>query len=134
MLFGWNTEKMLYYASLSKRKKDYSRHENKGDRSYFFEERLRDGRSDDGGLFKKTEFSVVWAYNLSIKAYMESYGLGGDNVSVCNEIKGALDYLLENEKEYDALIDRLDQGVDTSLMYLQEAINSGEEFCAKYND
>ena len=123
---------MLYYTSLSKGKKDYSKHENQDDRSYFFEERLRDGRSDDGGLFKKTEFSVVWAYNLSIKAYME-YGLVGDNVSVCNEIKGALDYLLENEEEYDALLNRLDQGVETSLMYIQEAINNGEEFCAKNN-
>jgi len=133
-LFGWNTEKMLYYASLSKGKKDYSRHENKGDRSYFFEERLRDGRSDDGGLFKKTEFSVVWAYNLIIKAYMKSYGVSGDKVPVCNEINGALDYLLENEEKYDALLTRLEQGVDKSLMYLQDAINSGEEYCAKYND
>ena len=132
VLFGRNTEKMLYYTSLSKGKKDYSKHENQDDRSYFFEERLRDGRSDDGGLFKKTEFSVVWAYNLSIKAYMESV-LEGDKASVCNEIKGALDYLLENEEENDALIDRLEQGVDTSLMYLQNAINNGEEFCAKNN-
>ena len=133
-LYRWNTDKMLYYASLSKEKKDYSKHENQDDRSYFFKERLRDGRSDDGGLFKKTEFSVLWAYNLSIKAYMEYYGLGGDKVSVCNEINGALDYLLENEEKYDALLTRLEQGVDKSLMYLQDAINSGEKFCEKHID
>ena len=40
-------------------------------------------------------------------------------------------YLLENEEEYDNLISRLEQGVDTSLMYLQEAINNGEDFFAQ---
>ena len=132
--FFWKTEKMLYYASLSIEKKDYSRHENKGDRSYFFEERLREGRYG-GARYKKSEFSVLWAYNLSIKGYMGHYEAGDVNKeSACNEIKGALDYLLENEEKYDALLTRLEQGVDKSLMYLQDAINSGEEYCAKYND
>ena len=51
--------------------------------------------------------------------------------NLCNEMNAALVYLLENEEEYDNLISRLEQGVDTSLMYLQEAINNGEDFCAK---
>jgi len=127
VLYQWNTEKMLYYSSLSIEKKAYLKHNTEEGRSYFFEERVREGRSDDGGRFKKTRFSVAWAYNLRIKEYLNSE----EYKNLCNEMNAALVYLLENEEEYDNLISRLEQGVDTSLMYLQEAINNGEDFCAK---
>ena len=129
VLYRWNTEKMLYYTSLSIEKKGSLKHNNVEDRLYFFEERVREGRSDGGGRFKKTRFSVAWAYNLRIKEYLNS----NEFKNLCNEMNAALVYLLENEEENDALIDRLEQGVDTSLMYLQDAINNGEEFCAKNN-
>ena len=119
VLYQWNTEKMLYYSSLSIEKKAYLKHNTEEGRSYFFEERVREGRSDDGGRFKKTRFSVAWAYNLRIKEYLNSE----EYKNLCNEMNAALVYLLENEEEYDNLISRLEQGVDTSLMYLQEAIN-----------
>ena len=129
VLYRWNTEKMLYYTSLSIEKKGSLKHNNVEDRLYFFEERVREGRSDGGGRFKKTRFSVAWAYNLRIKEYLNS----NEFKNLCHEMNAALVYLLENEEENDALIDRLEQGVDTSLMYLQDAINNGEEFCAKNN-
>ena len=129
VLYRWNTEKMLYYTSLSIEKKGSLKHNNVEDRLYFFEERVREGRSDGGGRFKKTRFSVAWAYNLRIKEYLNS----NEFKNLCNEMNAALVYLLENEEENDALIERLEQGVDTSLMYLQDAINNGEEFCAKNN-
>ena len=129
VLYRWNTEKMLYYTSLSIEKKGSLKHNNVEDRLYFFEERVREGRSDGGGRFKKTRFSVAWAYNLRIKEYLNS----NEFKNLCNEMNAALVYLLENEEENDALIERLEQGVDTSLMYLQDAINNGEAFCAKNN-
>ena len=129
VLYRWNTEKMLYYTSLSIEKKGSLKHNNVEDRLYFFEERVREGRSDGGGRFKKTRFSVAWAYNLRIKEYLNS----NEFKNLCYEMNAALVYLLENEEENDALIDRLEQGVDTSLMYLQDAINNGEAFCAKNN-
>ena len=129
VLYRWNTEKMLYYTSLSIEKKGTLKHNNEEDQLYFFEERVREGRSDGGGRFKKTRFSVAWAYNLRIKEYLNS----NEFKNLCHEMNAALVYLLENEEENDALIDRLEQGVDTSLMYLQDAINNGEEFCAKNN-
>ena len=129
VLYRWNTEKMLYYTSLSIEKKSSLKHNNEEDRLYFFEERVRKGRSDGGGRFKKTRFSVAWAYNLRIKEYLNS----NEFKNLCHEMNAALVYLLENEEENDALIDRLEQGVDTSLMYLQDAINNGEAFCAKNN-
>ena len=129
VLYRWNTEKMLYYTSLSIEKKGSLKHNNVEDRLYFFEERVREGRSDGGGRFKKTRFSVAWAYNLRIKEYLNS----NEFKNLCHEMNAALVYLLENEEENDALIERLEQGVDTSLMYLQDAINNGEAFCAKNN-
>ena len=129
VLYRWKTEKMLYYTSLSIEKKGSLKHNNVEDRLYFFEERVREGRSDGGGRFKKTRFSVAWAYNLRIKEYLNS----NEFKNLCHEMNAALVYLLENEEENDALIERLEQGVDTSLMYLQDAINNGEAFCAKNN-
>ena len=126
-----NEEASLSFAAVALEKSFYLKNISLKEGGYLFEERVRGDGADRGLLLlRKRGFSLVNVYNIKIKIFMSM----GEYNKVCNEINEALGYLLENEKEYDALIDRLDQGIDTSLMYLQEAINGGEEFCAKYND
>ena len=125
-----NGEASLSFAAVALEKSFYLKNISLKEGGYLFEERVRGDGADRGLLLlRKTGFSLVNVYNIKIKIFMSM----GEYNKVCNEINEALDYLLENEEKYDALLSRLEQGVETSLMYLQDAINSGEAFCAKNN-
>lgn len=96
---------------------------------YFgFEEPVRGSGADV--FFKKTSFSIEGFYNLRLRLYL----FFGDYKKACEDVNSALNYLLQNEDKHYNLLARLERGIETSLMYLQEAINGGEEFCAKHND
>ena len=95
---------------------------------YFgFEEPVRGSGADV--FFKKTSFSIEGFYNLRLRLYL----FFGDYKKACEDVNSALNYLLQNEDKHYNLLARLERGIETSLMYLQEAINNGEEFCAKNN-
>ena len=96
---------------------------------YFgFEEPVRGSGAD--AFLKKTRFSIEGFYNLRLRLYL----FFGDYKKACEDVNSALNYLLQNEDKHYNLLARLERGIETSLMYLQEAIIGGEEFCAKHID
>ena len=81
-------------------------------------------------FLKKTSFSIEGFYNLRLRLYL----FFGDYKKACEDVNSALNYLVQNEDKHYNLLARLERGIETSLMYLQEAIIGGEEFCAKHID